>query len=50
VVIEYQGLWDGISLTEERSKSTLGPIQALLHLQLSEPEQGGLLFSRPVGF
>ncbi|MDG3002272.1 hypothetical protein [Paludisphaera mucosa] len=49
VAIEYQGFWYFIPEADKRSKSTLGLIQALFNLQLSEPKKGGPLLTLPVG-
>jgi hypothetical protein len=49
VAIEYQGYWYFIGASDKRSKSTLGLIQALFNLQLSEPKKGGPVLTLPVG-
>jgi hypothetical protein len=49
VAIEYQGFWYYIPATDKRSKATLGLIQALFNLQLSEPKKAGPLLTLPVG-
>jgi len=49
VAIEYQGYWYYIPASDKRSKSTLGLIQALFNLQLSEPKKSGPLLTLPVG-
>ena len=49
VAIEYQGYWYFIAETDKRSKSTLGLLQALFNLQLSEPKKSGPLLTLPVG-
>jgi hypothetical protein len=49
VAIEYQGYWYYIPAADKRSKATLGLIQALFNLQLSEPKKGGPLLTLPVG-
>jgi hypothetical protein len=50
VAIEYHGHWYYIPSTDKRSKATLGLVQALFNLQLSEPKKGGPLLTLPVGF
>lgn len=49
VAIEYQGWWFFIPEEDKRSKSTLGLLQALFNLQLSEPKKSGPLLTLPVG-
>src|SRR5262249_25460756 len=50
VAIEYQGYWYFIPEADKRSRSTLGLIQPLFNLQLSEPKKTGPLLTLPVGF
>lgn len=49
VAIEHQGYWYFIPAADKRSKATLGLLQALFNLQLSEPKKSGPLLTLPVG-
>jgi hypothetical protein len=49
VAIHYRGHWYFIDDADHRSKSTLALIQALLNIQLTEPDRPGPLLTLPVG-
>ncbi|MFI5461111.1 MAG: hypothetical protein ACHRXM_37360 [Isosphaerales bacterium] len=49
IAVPYRGYWYYIDDTDQRSKSTLALIQALLNLQLAEPQRAGPVLTLPVG-
>jgi len=49
LAVLYRGYWYSIDDTDQRSKSTLALIQALLNLQLAEPQRAGPVLTLPVG-
>lgn len=49
LAIEHRGYWYYVPDSDKRAQATLGLIQALFNLQLSEPKRSGPLLTLPVG-
>jgi hypothetical protein len=49
VAIEHEGYWYYIAAADKRSQATLGLLQALFNIQLSEPRKSGPVLTLPVG-